>query len=103
MDIPDMLSACWGYFLFVFVLWVRIGAGLPNIKGNYYAHAFSVWMSSENGLFTAYNSYNRYPPVNQAGTGYSTATFDAAKANEVYGNSDTVTPLSIACRIYMKY
>lgn len=101
-----MLSACWGYFLFVIlcsVFWVSVGAGLPNIKGNYYAHAFSVWMSSENELFTAYNSYSKYPPSIQSGTGYSTATFDAAKANGIYGNSNTVTPLSMSCVFIQKY
>ena len=74
---------------------------MPNINGTFIGLFTSVGDSNWTGAFSADKiTYKR------AGGEVSTgghATFDASLSNPVYGNSDTVTPLSLTSKFYIKY
>lgn len=82
-------------------------AGLPNINGeanaqnNGYGFIHIYDNNSVTGCFKAGTSQNS----TWAGTnrvGYSLG-FDASLASPIYGNSDTVTPLSTATQFFIKF
>ena len=88
-------------------------AGLPNITG----HDALSWYGLNNGLvnnnsdrsgcfpqptLTAYGGLGG----NNAGVASSATVgvqFNASLSNNIYGNSQTVTPLSEQCLFYIKY
>lgn len=75
-----------------------ISAGLPNITGSF---------NIDNGRYTATGAF--YPSGNiggSAGDDGSTDVlirFDASRSSSVYGNSATVQPPAIKCRVYTRY
>ena len=86
-------------------LGMTVGAGLPNITGtaqtapgraNYVA----------NGALAAYatqNATNVYGVGSQVTSTQYGISFDASRSNTTYGNSTTVTPLSLSTKFFIKY
>ena len=73
-------------------------AGLPNITGDLVPIANSGWSPNTNrGLFSTGAKTSDYKTHLESNTSGLTAnqTFDASKANSIYGNSTTVQPESI--------
>ena len=77
-----------------------MSAGLPNITGHFASATGKIY--STNGAFTTNGtvkgqlngSYN-----GNLGKGY----LDASRSSLIYGNSDTVTPLSQTTNFLIKY
>ena len=75
-------------------------AGLPNITGkcgflgltsySTIGGAFTKTETSATGAFTA-------------GDTKSLGVFDASRSNTTYGSSETVTPLSLSTKFFIKY
>lgn len=79
-------------------------AGLPNIKGwanVTFASNGKDGLDVDNHLFTS--EWQQNFVQNGAGKLAGNLTFDAQKYNSIYGNSDTVTPLTYTVRAYICY
>ena len=90
-----------------------IEAGLPNITGKWWTQ----WnnqvkgfhgLTAEGAFYNSYSETSSRPgritaeDSSNAGTkGYP--WFDASRSNPIYGNSDTVTPLSLSAKFFIKY
>lgn len=79
-----------------------ISAGLPNITGNFFDSDVHV-NSFGTGAFARGTR-----ATNQEGGGgsslpYGGINFDASWSNPIYGNSSTVQPPAIKCRVYTRY
>ena len=86
---------------------ISVEAGLPNITGSlkltpaqtlsknvpYGAGMCSKTMTSPTG--DCNSGGNVQPTYN--------AQFDASLSNSIYGNSNTVTPSSLSCKVILKY
>ena len=77
-----------------------IDAGLPNITGDMWTNAGRN--SADNGAikYTA-NVGGGGSKDSDTGTGH--VNFDASRSSSIYGNSDTVTPLTYTVRAYIAY
>jgi microcystin-dependent protein len=77
-------------------------AGLPNITGTF-KHSCNA-LFGQSGLFTVEGFTTTQPNnyINASNVG-SLTTFDASKSNPIYGNSDTVQPPALTCRVLIKY
>ena len=75
-------------------------AGMPNIVGE--LNLAYLAFESANGCFTASGSSGDHiEPWDIYRNRY--ANFDASRSSSIYGNSITVTPLSLSCKIILKY
>lgn len=99
-NLPDCRNrVLWGATSFGY-----IDAGLPNIYGQ--------WSNEKNGIAglsqTATGPFSAQAAGDEgAGSGASGRktlwTFDASKASSIYGNSPTVQPPAIKCRVKTRY
>ena len=82
------------------MLSIRIKAGLPNIWGTWqFDNNQPEWLT---GAF--YLPDTVIKGNGPAGGGRDRqANFDAYKCSEIYGSSDTVTPLSLKTKVFIKY
>jgi microcystin-dependent protein len=81
-------------------------AGLPNITGTLVAPANGGWEPNLNkGLFASGAKEANYrTQLEPATSGFSgTQTFDASRANSIYGASNTVQPPAVTMRYIIKY
>lgn len=90
-----------------FVLWVRIGAGLPNITGAWQGtlHTEGAGSSGFEGAITP-GSYSRaysYAAISSATSKNNKKILDASLSNSIYGSSETVSPLSQSTLYLVKY
>lgn len=80
--------------------------GLPPLEGDFPAYFICA---AENTQGTGVFANNNSGPATYIGVAtYYNATrtnlnFDASLSNPIYGNSNTVNPLSLSCRIFIKY
>ncbi len=72
-----------------------IPAGLPNIEGEY-IHSSAYNVSSISGAFSRTEVASNLSGDSSGGSMDNKITFDASRCSPVYGNSDTVRPLSIS-------
>lgn len=77
-------------------------AGLPNLKGWANVTFDSNEADVDNHLFTS-TWKNKDYTQNGLGKAVGNLTFNAQQYNSVYGNSDTVTPLTYTVRAYICY
>jgi len=71
-----------------------VEAGLPNIEGNIRTNDFG-W--NPNGAFTIdQRTTENFQGTNSSST-IDWVKFRASVCNSIYGNSDTVQPLSVSC------
>lgn len=78
----------------------QVEAGLPNITGEFYMDN-SVRHNRVNGVFEYItDSYRNFNTVETSYSGY--IKMDASKSNPIYGNSDTVTPSTLAVNIWQR-
>lgn len=80
-------------------------AGLPNITGNLNGH---IWVNNQSdGAFITTKSnwaFKQGGTSNSAPGVYDTTwNFDASRSSSIYGNSNTVQPPAIKCRVYTRY
>ena len=89
---------------FYFVLWARIGAGLPNITG-YFANGYRGVFSIFSGAFAVTSAWVRFKDWGGEGSAwnYDGAEINASRVSSVYGKSSTVTPLSLSSILVIKY
>lgn len=90
-----------------------ISAGLPNITGSFlpgadYSNTYPKGSTSwANGAFSlTTSSFNANVLENTGGQGGSKVTsinINAANSSSIYGNSTTVQPPAIKCRVYTRY
>lgn len=78
-----------------------IGAGLPNITGTFFGER-------NNGNYTFTGAFYRTNINNKRGIGSTDGDnyqsgFDASRSSSIYGNSTTVQPPAIKCRIFTRY
>lgn len=82
-----------------------LGAGLPNITGNLNGH---IWNNNQSdGAFSTTKSIYAFKQGgtsnNAPGVYNTTWNLDASRSSSVYGNSETVQPPAIKCRVYTRY
>lgn len=79
-----------------------VGAGLPNIKGwTNVAFYTNTRNDVDNKLFTS--TWQHAGASNGTDRNLGNLTFNAQNYNSIYGNSDTVTPLTYTVRVYICY
>ena len=82
---------------------ISVEAGLPNITAGIisYENAFygAYGALSASGRNGAANYHREGSTNNMIGP----IKFNASKSNPVYGNSKTVTPLSLSCTVLIRY
>lgn len=78
-------------------------AGLPNIIGTLTGNT-DIALSKRNDAFkdTFFSSDGLWGG-NRANNSYTSIVFNASHSNKIYGLSDTVTPNSLECRLFMRY
>ena len=98
------MSGIFFFCFYYFVLRVRIGAGLPNITG-YFANGYRGVFSIFGGAFSITSAWVKFKDWGGEGSAwnYDGADFNASRASVVYGNSSTVTPLSLSSILVIKY
>lgn len=86
-----------------------VDAGLPNIMGRFkLCGAAFGGLDDPSGAFYTIRGANGGSVINKDDSreGYLDSTygnFDASHSNPIYGNSDTVTPLTYTVRAYICY
>jgi microcystin-dependent protein len=81
-------------------------AGLPNITGTLVTPSNDGWVPNiNNGLFASGAKTANYRTTLETETSCfsGTQTFDASRANSVYGASNTVQPPAVTMRYIIKY
>lgn len=78
--------------------------GLPNITGTWFTCGLDNAMGQSTGAFS---------PATWGGNGYNAhgykagavdyINFNASHSSAIYGNSSTVTPLSLSTKLILKY
>lgn len=77
-----------------------ISAGLPNITGS--AYISGAFVNSPSGAFYASgDAVNRDDDLDYRGT--TTLNINASRSSSIYGNSTTVQPPAIKCRVFTRY
>ena len=78
----------------------QVEAGLPNITGEFYMDNYAI-NNRVNGVFEYINgSYKDLSGATSYSSGY--IKMDASKSSNIYGNSDTVTPSTLAVNIWQR-
>lgn len=81
----------------------NVAAGLPNIKGSYYAARSTYNISSVAGAFTGTSSAGLTRTTGESGAGDATIVFNASNSNAIYSDSvTTVQPKSIKAFIWRR-
>ena len=76
-------------------------AGLPNITGSTRLYSYPAEEVDTGAL---YREDGAGYVDNSIGQGkFYRVNFDASLSNPIYGNSDTVTPLSLSTKFFIKY
>ena len=75
-------------------------AGLPNITGETYIHAYSA---GSVGCFSISGSIKKAGTGNDGGSKGVVHKFNASWSNSLYGASSTVVPKSRKCKYFIKY
>lgn len=77
-------------------------AGLPNIIGDI---SYDVWANTPHGAFYNKGGRKKNGTATDAASGSTGGTkgFDASRSDQIYGNSTTVRPESIATQFLLKY
>lgn len=81
-----------------------MGVGLPNITGSTSFDSVAgpiVKTSITSGAI--YKGTARSSTLSRYNVAGSDLAFDASRSNPVYGSSSMVTPLSLSCKIVLKY
>ena len=78
-----------------------IAAGLPNIKGRIGSIAANNGYVYYGGAFYSYSHTGRNSGSGEDYPNY-TYQFDASQSNTIYGRSDTVQPLALTVRYYIR-
>ena len=79
---------------------------MPPLEGDFLAYFIGA---VENVRGTGVFANNNSGPTSYTGvylynnTTRTNLNFSASLSNEIYGNSNTVNPLSLSCRIFIKY
>ena len=77
-------------------------AGLPNITGKLAVRPTSETPNPTGAFYI--NGISEYLGKYNGGTNYSNGvSFNASRSSSIYGNSSTVTPLSMSCKFYISY
>lgn len=77
-------------------------AGLPNITGA--INGTVLWVASKRGCFSnSLDITENYTGTIALTKQISNIDFNASLVSSVYGNSSTVTPLSLFCKFYIHY
>lgn len=93
-NLPDCRNrVMWGSTSFGY-----IEAGLPNITGN--INYFCAGIGS--GAFHGLSGGNHYGAT-VGGGGVESFNFDASRSSAIYGNSNTVQPPAIKCRVKTRF
>lgn len=83
-----------------------MGAGICNITATFYS-TLEVSKSASlisNGAVTVSRNNNYYMEIpNVCSIGSAQYSFNAARVNNIYGNSETITPVSLSTRFFIKY
>ena len=74
-------------------------AGIPNIQGK----AWSWNSMTDMSVCFGGVPYIPSDTYNEGHSGTSSMLFNASRSNSIYGSSSTVTPLSLSCRMLIKY
>lgn len=74
-----------------------VQAGLPNISGQFSQNRFGASGVKATGPFSAVTHRTSGGPAGDSSVSDVGFTFNASKANPIYGNSDTVQPPSVTC------
>ena len=92
------------FCFYYFVLWARIGAGLPNITG-YFANGYRGVFNKFSGAFFVSSGWITFRDWGGEGPAwtYDGAEINASHASIIYGKSSTVTPLSLSSILVIKY
>lgn len=79
-----------------------LNAGLPNIKGEFYAYTYQSGGAS--GAFaSSVENKNQSAPAAHVDRTYVKFSLDASKKSGIYGKSDTVQPPAIKMLYIIKY
>lgn len=79
-----------------------MGAGLPNITGGFTLFQM-LSLDTASGAFRVTKGNSPYGSRVQGSHSDETFTLDASRSSSIYGNSDTVTPLSLSTKFFIKY
>ena len=80
-----------------------LAAGLPNLTGSH-GWDYGAAKAGSGVFFTNGDTFNGiYINVSGSAVQHGKILFDASKSNAIYGNSTTVTPLTVKRVIQMKY
>ena len=82
---------------------IRKVAGLPNITGGFECYNYNAYAAY--GVLYLEELYNDNSGnwANGNRCKYFRNGFNASIASNIYGSSNTVTPLSLSCKIVLKY
>lgn len=95
--LPDCRNrVLWGSTSFGYV-----EAGLPNITGEH--SGGSALINTATGCFRASGNLGNAFPGNGRNIGVAKAQFNASYSSGIYGNSSTVQPPAIKCRVKTRY
>jgi hypothetical protein len=86
----------WGVILFE----VSVAAGLPNIAGQF---AFCGFAANDEGAFHCTRSGTDTWGNEPGGFFYMVTQFSAYFYNQIYKSTNTVTPLSLSTKFFIKY
>lgn len=83
-----------------------MGAGICNITATFYG-TLEISKSASlisNGAVTVLRNNKYYMEIpNECSIGGAQYSFNAARVNNIYGNSNTVTPMSLSTKFFIKY
>ena len=82
-----------------------VEAGLPNITGEFTMETYYNKNGTGNGAFylSLHNPPGNGVLSNDENRNYANVYFDSSRSSAIYGNSDTVTPLTYTVRAYIAY
>lgn len=79
-------------------------AGLPNITGTAGGVDVTINPTGNSGALTSIsNNYSWTNPLGNTQDSGGLISIDASRSNPIYGNSDTVQPPALTCRVLIKY
>lgn len=84
-----------------------MSCGVPELTGDLFQYGVELWNTQFSNKATGVFSYTTSSSNISHHTGASEAIpwvhFTASDSNNIYGNSDVVTPESMSCLICIKY
>ncbi len=100
-QIADMTDG--RYLMGSTVAGTRVGAGLPNITGSVGGSYNYVFNNGKGAFISSSFGYTNNVGLSGKDDINNGTTLDASLSSSIYGNSSTVTPLSLSCKIVLKY